>query len=114
MTLNIRAVPLFNVSPEEPYITTLIIHLNNPETIQSFKKDVLDRALNCNENSPAEWKELADCIEFGAPLQNYQNHHRFKKSAPEAVVLSEPLPVCEKCGQKGYGHLFNCPVLLKM
>jgi len=31
----------------------------------------LNKALNCWDTAPAELKELADCIAFGAPLQQY-------------------------------------------
>ena len=40
------------------------------EAITSFKQ-VLNRALNCWPDAPPEWKDLADRLEFGKPLQNY-------------------------------------------
>jgi len=44
--------------------------LLDAEAITSFKT-ILNRALNCWPDAPPEWKDLADRLEFGKPLQNY-------------------------------------------
>ena len=33
--------------------------------------EMMNRALNCWDTAPSELKELADCIQYGYPLQNY-------------------------------------------
>lgn len=37
-------------------------------------RTLLNRALNCYPQAPAEWKELSDMLEHGRILQNYSDH----------------------------------------
>lgn len=56
------------------------LHISLTEdSIFSFRK-ILLRALNTWPECPAEWKELADLIEHGTVLQDYNRwHHKLKQ-----------------------------------
>lgn len=112
MRLNIRAIPIFDGDAK---IDKLSLHLNSKEAVESFQK-LLNKALNTWEDSPPEWKELSDRLEYGQVLQDYTKHvNSGTKAAVEKPLpsLGDPLPICQFCGQRGYGHMFNCPVLAK-
>ncbi len=55
-------------SPEGP--TALTLSLTGKETVEAFQA-LLARALNTWPDCPNEWKELADYIEYGEALQDY-------------------------------------------
>lgn len=42
------------------------------ESIKEFQL-VLQRALNCWPDAPADFKSLADILEYGRPLQDYNS-----------------------------------------
>lgn len=42
------------------------------ESIKEFQS-VLQRALNCWPDAPADFKSLADILEYGKPLQDYNS-----------------------------------------
>ena len=111
MTLDIRATPFF----KDGILDQVTIHLNSPESIQSFIQEIMNHALNCNEDAPPEWKELADRIEHGKVLQDYYKQKKVRTKVVESqkVILTDPLPICSHCGQAGYGHMFNCPAIQK-
>jgi len=111
MTIDVRGVPYF----KDNVLDQVTIHLNTPETIHSFIHDVMNKALNCGEDMPPEWKELTDCIEIGKTKQDYYKQQKTKTKVIETqkVILTDPLPICEYCGQKGYGHMSNCPAIQK-
>lgn len=111
MSLNMRVVAMFT----DGKLSELALELKDAATINSFQQ-LLNRALNTWEDAPADWKELSDKMEHGKVLQNYTKHVNSGTRAVQETPLPplpEPLPVCSSCGQLGYGHMFNCPVLLK-
>jgi hypothetical protein len=86
------------------------------ESLANFQ-ELVNRSLNCWDTAPKELKDLGDMMTHGYVTQD----HTYKKmgaaytGADRHSMLyppDEPLPICEHCMQKGYGHLYNCPVLL--
>lgn len=72
MTLNIRAIPLFDSTG---HLEKLELHLNNKESVESFER-LLNKVLNTWEHAEPEWKELSDRITHGKILQDYYKNNR--------------------------------------
>lgn len=59
-----------SMNPESIHSVTLVI--TEHSSLRGFRK-ILHRALNTWPECPAEWKEVADMIEHGKILQDYQD-----------------------------------------
>ena len=42
------------------------------EALADFKKNILDKALNCQPDAHADWKEFSDYLNHGRILQDYR------------------------------------------
>lgn len=81
MTVHFRSLrdPESTTDPKE--INYLEMHIVGKESIGTFLK-LLDRALNCFPDCPAEYKTVADQLKFGTALQIYTDE---KKGPPPTL-----------------------------
>lgn len=91
------------------------------DSIDAFKK-LVDKALNCWDEAPAEIKELGDYLTHGKILQDYRRS-TFDTNGTKAVetgaidkfpgVASLNIPICSECAGRGFHHHHNCSTLKK-
>jgi hypothetical protein len=71
-------------------------------------KTILHRALSTWPDCPARWKEFADIVIHGGPLQTYVDLPMTGavQEIPETLIIGR-IPVCSICGGKGMSHVWD-------